>query len=165
LIRRPRTIGGAWELSDLADKVYLVHRRDEFRGDEVEVERVQKQEIIEPVLSSVATEVLGDQFVTGLVVENVETKEKRTLEVDGVFVEIGFIVDSEFVFKLLGKIYFEKDEDVETWLIENLECMVKENKDFIKLQKEDIQRLVSTPFYYKLAQLAKHREVLELVGI
>lgn len=96
-------LGGAWELSDVAEKVYLVHRRDEFRGDEVEVDRVKKQKNIEMVLSHIPKEVKGDKFVTGLVVEDVNTGKQKTLEVDGVFVEIGFIVDSEWVSHLVKR--------------------------------------------------------------
>jgi thioredoxin reductase (NADPH) len=89
-------LGGARELA-YAEKVYLIHRREEFRGDPVEVEATIKQPNVELVLNSVPLEVKGDQFVNGLVVENVNTKEQQTLEVDGVFIEIGFVVDSDFV--------------------------------------------------------------------
>ncbi|MBU0471003.1 MAG: thioredoxin-disulfide reductase [Nanoarchaeota archaeon] len=96
-------LGGALELSQIAKKVYLMHRRDEFRGDEIEAERVNKQENIELLLSTVPIEVKGDKFVEGLIVENVNTKEQRTLEVDGVFVEIGFKVDSDFLTGLVDR--------------------------------------------------------------
>ncbi|MFH1770203.1 MAG: FAD-dependent oxidoreductase [archaeon] len=96
-------LGGAWEMRDIAKKIYLVHRRDEFRGDEVEVERVKKLPNVEFVLSSVPVEVKGKDFVEEFVVEDVNTKKQRTLKVDGVFVEIGFVVDSEFVGKLVKR--------------------------------------------------------------
>ncbi|MBC8501254.1 MAG: FAD-dependent oxidoreductase [DPANN group archaeon] len=108
-------LGGTWELSSLAKKIYLIHRRDEFRGDEVEVERVKKQDNIDIVLSHIPIEVKGDQFVEGLVVEDVNTKKQKTLEVDGVFVEIGFKVDSEFVGHLV-----KRNEQKE--IITNLNC-------------------------------------------
>jgi len=96
-------LGGAWELSSLAKKIYLIHRRDEFRGDEAEVDRVKKQDNIDLVLSHVPIEVKGNQFVEGLVVEDVNTKKQKTLEVDGVFVEIGFKVDSDFIGHLVKR--------------------------------------------------------------
>lgn len=96
-------LGGAFEMAGIAKKIYLIHRRDEFRGDEVEIERIKKQENIELVLSSTPVEVKGDQFVKGIVVENVDSKEQRTLEVDGVFVEIGFKVDSDFVGEIVKR--------------------------------------------------------------
>ncbi|MFC2136107.1 NAD(P)/FAD-dependent oxidoreductase, partial [Bacteroidota bacterium] len=96
-------LGGAQELAEIADKVYLVHRRDKFRGDEIEVKRVTSLKNVELVLSHVPVEVKGDKFVEGLVVEDVNTKEQKTLDVDGVFVEIGFKVDSDFIGKLVKR--------------------------------------------------------------
>lgn len=96
-------LGGAWEMRDIAKKIYLVHRRDEFRGDEVEAERVKKQKNVELVLSHIPVEVKGEKFVEGLVVEDVNTGKQKTLEVDGVFVEIGFKIDSDFVGKLVKR--------------------------------------------------------------
>ncbi len=96
-------LGGAREMADLAKKIYLVHRRDEFRGDEIEVDRVKKQENVEMVLSHVPVEIKGDNMVDGLVVEDVNTGEKKTLDVDGVFVEIGFKVDSDFLGNLVER--------------------------------------------------------------
>lgn len=96
-------LGGAYELAEVVNKIYLVHRRDEFRGDSVEVERVKKQANVEFVLSHVPVEILGDKVVQGLVVENVNTHEKKTLQVDGVFVEIGFKVDSDFLGDLVER--------------------------------------------------------------
>lgn len=90
-------LGGVQELASIAKKVYLVHRRDQFRADEVEIERTKKFDNVEFVLSSVPVEVKGTEFVEGLVVEDVNTKEQKTLDVDGVFVEIGYRVDSDFV--------------------------------------------------------------------
>jgi thioredoxin reductase (NADPH) len=84
-------------LTKFATHVYLIHRRDAFRGDEVTVEKVKSAKNIEFVLNSVPVEVKGDKFVAGVVVEDVNTKHKREIKVDGMFVEIGYIVDTEFV--------------------------------------------------------------------
>ncbi|MBU6389494.1 FAD-dependent oxidoreductase, partial [Patescibacteria group bacterium] len=89
---------GALILAKLAKKVYLVHRRDEFRGEAVLLEQIKNTENIELVLSSVSKEVAGDeQFVTGLRVANVKSGEERLLQLEGIFVEIGFIVNSELI--------------------------------------------------------------------
>jgi len=96
-------LGGVQELADIAERVYLVHRRDEFRGDEIEVKSVSKQKNVEMVLSHIPVEVKGDKFVEGLVVEDVNTKERKTLKVDGVFIEIGFKVDSDFLGNLVKR--------------------------------------------------------------
>lgn len=89
---------GALILSKVAAKVYLVHRRDEFRGEEVLIAQMKAEPKIEPVLSSVTQEVLGDgTYVTGLRVENINDNTTQDLTVDGVFVEIGFIVNSALI--------------------------------------------------------------------
>ena len=54
------------------------------------------------VLFSVPAEIKGDKFLRNLIVENVNTKEKRMLDVDGVFVEIGYIIDTDFVKHLVN---------------------------------------------------------------
>jgi thioredoxin-disulfide reductase len=96
-------LGGARELAELAKKVYLIHRRDEFRGDEIEVDMIKKFKNVELVLSTIPKEVKGDQFVEGLIVENVKDNSKKLLKVEGVFVEIGFKVDSDFVKGLVDR--------------------------------------------------------------
>ena len=80
-------------LSNIVKKIYLVHRREEFRGDKVLVEKVQKKNNVEFVLGYVPEEIVGDKKVSGvkLVVSGLmaEVKEARELDVDGVFVAIG----------------------------------------------------------------------------
>lgn len=89
---------GALILSQVAAKVYLVHRRNEFRGEDILVKQVEAAENVEMVLSSVSQEIVGDgKYVTALRVVNNETNETRDLEVHGVFVEIGFIVNSALI--------------------------------------------------------------------
>lgn len=81
-------------LSDLAEKVYLVHRRDAFRGEQAGVKRLLAKENVEFVLNSVPEEIVGDKTVQGLKIRNVETGEMQTLSVQGVFVAIGQMPDN-----------------------------------------------------------------------
>lgn len=90
-------IEGALELAEIAKKVYLVHRRDAFRADEITVEKLKSNSKIELVLNSISTKVIGEKNVDGLEVENINTKERRQFKVDGVFIEIGYVVDTTFV--------------------------------------------------------------------
>jgi thioredoxin reductase (NADPH) len=93
---------GALILAKICQKVHLVHRRDEFRGEAVLLEQIKNEPKIELVTSSVSKEILGDgKFVTALRIENVNTKEERDLEVHGIFVEIGFIVNSALIRELV----------------------------------------------------------------
>jgi len=89
---------GALILSKICTKVYLVHRRDAFRGEAVLLDQIHSTENIELVLSSVSKEVKGDgNKVSELVVTNLEGTEERALAVDGIFVEIGFIVNTTLI--------------------------------------------------------------------
>lgn len=93
---------GALILAKICKKVYLVHRRNEFRGEEVLLEQINNTANIEKVVSSASQEVLGDgTYATGLRVSNVDTNETRDLTVDGIFVEIGFIVNSALIKELV----------------------------------------------------------------
>lgn len=94
-------VEGALESATIARKVYLVHRRDTFRADEVTVEKLKTHKNIELVFNSVGTKVTGNKNVDGMEVENVITKERRTLNAHGIFIEIGYVVDTSFVSHLV----------------------------------------------------------------
>ncbi|MGN0658372.1 MAG: thioredoxin-disulfide reductase [Emergencia sp.] len=82
-------------LSGIAEKVYLVHRRDTFRGEQTGVKRLQAKDNVEFVMNSVPVELLGDSVISGLRVRNVETDEERVLPVQGIFIAIGQMPDNE----------------------------------------------------------------------
>lgn len=84
-------------LTKFATKIYLIHRRDSFRADEVTVENVRKQKNVEFILNSEVKDIKGEKFVSGITVEDAKTKKKKELAVEGVFLEIGYIVDTGFV--------------------------------------------------------------------
>lgn len=71
-------------LSDICNKVYLVHRRDVFRGDATTLMKLKETENIELVVPEKVQEVKGEQVVTALQLE-----DGRSLEVSGVFVAVG----------------------------------------------------------------------------
>lgn len=79
-------------LSELCSKVYLIHRRDEFRAAPNSVERAKKCEKIEFVLNAVVDEILGDSSgVTGLRL-TYKNGKTRQIEVPGIFVFVGLDV-------------------------------------------------------------------------
>ncbi len=86
----------ALQLLAYAKSVTLIHRNAEFKGDAITVEKVLAHENLRALTNSTPVEVHGEQFVSGLVVENKETKERTTLPVSGVFVEIGVIPNTDF---------------------------------------------------------------------
>ncbi len=94
-------VEAALELSAHAKKVYLIHRRKEFRADEVTVDKIKNSPKIELVLEQVPVEVKGDKFVNAIVVEQVTDKVRKELLVDGLFLEIGYMVDCSVVKSLV----------------------------------------------------------------
>jgi len=82
-------------LSKICSKVYLVHRREEFRSAPNTVERIKKTENIELILNSVPHEVYGDNMgVTGIKVKN-NNGEIRDISVPGVFTFVGNDINNE----------------------------------------------------------------------
>ena len=82
-------------LSDYVQKVYVIHRRDEFRADKAEVDRLVAKPNVELVLNSTVKRLESDASgLTGVVVAN-KDGEERTLKVDGLFVAIGQAPDNQ----------------------------------------------------------------------
>ncbi|MDD2324723.1 MAG: thioredoxin-disulfide reductase [Alphaproteobacteria bacterium] len=80
-------------LSKLASHVTMIHRRDSFRGEQIQRDRVAKNEKITVLWDSVVEEIKGEETphrsVTGVQVKNIKTGESQLLETDGVFIAIG----------------------------------------------------------------------------
>ena len=78
-------------IAKFASKVYLVHRRDEFRASQIMVDRARANDRIEFVLNTVVEDVLGveESKVTGVRLRNLATGETSDLAADGFFVAIG----------------------------------------------------------------------------
>ncbi|OGG94782.1 MAG: thioredoxin-disulfide reductase [Candidatus Lambdaproteobacteria bacterium RIFOXYD2_FULL_50_16] len=86
-------------LSQMCERVFLIHRREEFRASKAMQDRVKANPKIELVLNSVPDEVLGDdKGMTDLRVRNIKTGEKKELGVTGMFVAIGHTPNTK-VFK------------------------------------------------------------------
>lgn len=82
-------------LTRFCRKVYLVHRRKEFRASKIMLERAQKNPKIEFILDSVVKEICGNEGVEGVILENVQTSEAHELPVHGVFVAIGHVPNTK----------------------------------------------------------------------
>ncbi len=88
-------------LSRICKKVYLIHRRDEFRGVKILQEKVFSIDNIEIIWDTVVDEICGENEVTNINICNVKTKECKNLEIDGIFVAIGIIPNSHIFEKHL----------------------------------------------------------------
>lgn len=82
-------------LSRTCKKVYLVHRRDELRADKVLQDKLFKCVNVEMVWDSVPTVIEGTDKVEDIKVHNVKTDEGKTIAVDGVFIAVGILPNTE----------------------------------------------------------------------
>ena len=76
-------------LSRMCEKVYLIHRRDEFRGAKILQNQVKNNDKIEILWNCVVTKVIGDSKVESIQIENVDSHVDKTLDVDGIFIAVG----------------------------------------------------------------------------
>ena len=88
-------------LADIAEKVYLIHRRDEFRGEESTVKLLKEKSNIEFVYNSTVTKLNASEKLESIEVTN-KDGSVRTLEVSGLFVAIGRIPENENFAKLIN---------------------------------------------------------------
>ncbi len=86
----------ALQLLAYAKTVTLIHRRHHLKGDAITVDKVLAHPNLKPLLAHTPVEVKGEKFVTGLVVENLDTMEKIELPITGIFVEVGVLPNTGF---------------------------------------------------------------------
>lgn len=76
-------------LARFCEKVYCIHRRDEFRGAHILQEELMALDNVEILYSHVVTAIEGEEKVSGIRLQNVKSKEEKLLELDGLFIAVG----------------------------------------------------------------------------
>ena len=80
-------------LSNIASKVYLIHRRDNFRGEKKLISEVKEKNNIELILNSNITKIIGEDKLNSIEITDNRNNISR-LEIDGLFIAIGNIPDN-----------------------------------------------------------------------
>ena len=104
-------------LSSFCTKVYLIHRRDAFRGEEKLLLQLQEKENVEFVLNSSITELIGNNKLEGIKVRNVKTDATLTIPISGLFIAIGQVPENEIFSNLVNldnSGYINATEDCKT---------------------------------------------------
>lgn len=104
-------------LAKIARKVYLIHRRREFRGERIIQDEIGRVGRIEAVLEKVVVEIKGKDRVEAITIKEVSTGDKSELAVDGVFINIGNIPESKFctgIIKMDEQGYIIADHELRT---------------------------------------------------
>lgn len=83
-------------LTKMCSKVYLIHRRDAFRAAPITLEHARNNDKIEFLTPFSPIEITGDKLgVTGIIIEHTQTKERKQLAVPGVFIFVGYDVNTQ----------------------------------------------------------------------
>lgn len=88
-------------LSDIANKVYLIHRRDSFRGDEINISMVKEKKNIEIIYNSNVVELLGNEKLSSIKVKDTDGNVKE-LEVSGIFIAVGRVPENQNFAKIIN---------------------------------------------------------------
>ena len=104
-------------LSDLAAKVYLIHRRDSFRGEEANVSRLTARDNVEFIYNANVTKLIAEKRLRAIEVTNKIDGSVRTVELNGLFVAVGRVPENNNfadLVRLDGAGYIEAGEDCHT---------------------------------------------------
>ena len=102
-------------LSDIAQTVYLIHRRNTFRAEAILIDKLKEKENIKIVLNTTITKINGENKLESIEITN--KNETKTLEVDGLFIAVGQVPETENFKKLINsdeKGYIIAGEDCKT---------------------------------------------------
>lgn len=98
-------------LTKMCSKVYLIHRRNEFRCAPITLEHAKSNDKIEFLTPYSPLEILGDNMgVTGILIKNNETGKEKKIEVPGVFVFVGYDVNTQVLKDGNGNLICDTDE-------------------------------------------------------
>ena len=87
----------AIHLAGIVKKLYVIHRRNEFRGSNNLVNELKEMDNVEIITPYIPIEILGEDKVTGLIIENREDGSHRTLIIDGLFPLVGQLPNTTFI--------------------------------------------------------------------
>ncbi|MFH1721584.1 MAG: thioredoxin-disulfide reductase [Candidatus Altiarchaeota archaeon] len=87
-------VSDALYLSETCSRVYIIHRRDQFRAEEKQIEEMTSKGIV-PILNSEVEKINGEKFVSSITIKDVRSKKTKDLKAEGVFISIGIKPNSE----------------------------------------------------------------------
>ncbi len=88
-------------LSNIAKKVFLIHRRNDFRADYKYVEEIKFKNNVELILNHTITEIIGHNKLESIEITNQNNQTKELLNIDGLFVAIGQIPNNDFLKEII----------------------------------------------------------------
>lgn len=124
-------------LSDIVEKVYLIHRRDEFRADISTIEKIKEKNNIEFIYNSNVTKLIGDNKITGIEITSKDGNIVK-LDVDAIFIAIGRIPENQSFSKII-------DLDEEGYVLSGEDCTTNIEGIFVAgdNRKKEVRQLVT----------------------
>lgn len=89
-------------LSSIAKEVYLIHRRNEFRGSRILVDELEKYDNLHLLLEKVPVKIKGDSKVNEVVLKDVNSGDLNSIYVNGIFIAVGQKMNNEIAGKLIS---------------------------------------------------------------
>jgi thioredoxin reductase (NADPH) len=89
-------------LARLCKQVYIIHRRDQFRASKSITSKLFALENVTIIWDSVVEKIIGEDKVEAIEIKNVKTDQKKALELDGVFIAVGYLPNSEIYKKIVA---------------------------------------------------------------
>ena len=89
------------QLIEYADTITLLVRSDKLTADPVIINKVKQNNKVTIITDTEIDAIRGDKFVNAIVYKNIKTNEKKEIAVEGIFVEIGQIPNTNFVKNIL----------------------------------------------------------------
>ena len=88
-------------LADIAETVYLIHRRDTFKAEEVLIDKLKEKQNIKTIMNTKITKINGENKLENIEITN-ENNEPTTLEIDALFIAVGQVPETENFKKLIN---------------------------------------------------------------
>ena len=109
-------------LSRTCKKVYVIHRRDQMRADQILQEKLFACENVEMIWDTVPVSIEGEEMVSGIKLQNKKTGEEKELSLDGVFIAVGIVPNTE-LFQNLVKL------DESGYIVAGEDCVPLQERD------------------------------------
>ncbi len=144
---------GALYLSKIGREIILIHRREAFRAEKILQERILDCESIKILLDSTVEEITGDKIVRGITVRDLQTAEISPIDLDAVFIYIGYVPNTDFI---------DVDKDDKGFLRVNLQMQTSHPGIFAcgNVVREDAQ-IISAMGEGAVAAISAARYVME----
>lgn len=129
-------IDGSIYLSDICKKVYLIYRGDHFKIENKNIDNLKKKSNIEIIFNTTITDLIGKNKLESIKLKNKEIESN--LEVEGLFIEIGYIPVSDICNNLV-------QTDLDGYIISNEECKTNIEGIFVcgDIRVKDIRQLTT----------------------